>query len=480
MAGRLLEGPTMACSALGGEEELGRFLKPFLDRLGHKARRQMCPRYVSGLIGPGDRKSIQPMAERFAFCDYDQLHHFIAAGVWDASPVETELLVQADRLVGGNDAVLGIDDTAISKKGTHSVGVGAQYASALGKTANCQTLVSLTLARGEVPVILALRLFLPEGWTSDRARLKRAGVPREYRATRTKPEIALAEIDRVIAAGVRFGCVLADAGYGLSAPFRQGLTARKLTWAVGIPRHLKVYPADVQMIWPVAKRGRPRKRYIPDILSMAAEEMLADATWQNISWRTGTKGKLKARFAAVRVRVADGPPQRIRDKGQQHLPGDEAWLIGEQRTSGEKKFYLANLPAQTDLRTLAATIKARWVCEQAHQQMKEELGLDHFEGRSWQGRQPHAVMTMIAYAFLQHRRLAAARRKKKNRRTAPSTNSARRSPRYPRTLRSTTAAAMPALPTMDSQRVSESAKVVLVRGAIMHSQEFKFLLSCTR
>jgi SRSO17 transposase len=129
-------------------------------------------------------------------------------------------------------------------------------------------------------------------------------------------------------------------------------------------------------------------------------------------WRTGTKGQLKARFAAVRVRVADGRPQRIRDKGQQHLPGDEAWLIGEHRMSGGKKYYLANLTAKTDLRTLAATIKARWICEQAHQQMKEELRLDHFEGRSWQGLHRHALMTMIAYAFLQHRRLAAARRKK--------------------------------------------------------------------
>ena len=162
----------------------------------------------------------------------------------------------------------------------------------------------------------------------------------------------------------------------------------------------------------VAGRGRPRKRHVPDILSMAAEDILAEATWQNISWRTGTKGKLKARFAAIRVRIADGPPQQIRDKGQQHLPGEEAWLIGEHRVSGEKKYYLANLPARTDLRTLAATIKARWICEQAHQQLKEELGLDHFEGRSWQGLHRHALMTMIAYAFLQHRRLAKARRKK--------------------------------------------------------------------
>src|SRR6266404_5282789 len=318
MGGRLLEGPTMVGRTSDWEAELGGWLEPFLERLGHKARRRMCPLYVSGLIGPGDRKSVQPMAERLAPNDYDQLHHFIAGGVWDLAPLERELLIQADRLVGGSDAVLVIDDTAVPKKGRHSVGVAPQYASALGKTANCQTLVSLTLARGEVPVMVALRLFLPENWTNDRGRLKRAGVPAEYRTARTKPEMALAEIDRVIVAGVRFGCVLADAGYGMSAPFRQGLTARKLAWAVGIPRHLKAYPADVQMIWPVAGRGRPRKRHVPNVLSKAAEDMMAAAKWQTISWRTGTKGKLKARFAAVRVRVADGPPQRIRDKGQQH------------------------------------------------------------------------------------------------------------------------------------------------------------------
>src|SRR6201989_3471367 len=224
-----------------------------------------------------------------------------------------------------------------------------------------------------------------------------------------------------MAAGMRFGCVLADAGYGLSAPFRQGLTARGLAWAVGIPRPLKAYPLTVQFSWPIAKRGRPRQRSIPDILSIPAEDMLADAKWQNITWRTGTKGKLKACFAAVRVRIADGPPQRIRDKGQQHLPGDEAWLIGEHRSRGEKIYYLANLPAKTDLHTLAATIKARWICEQAHQQLKEELGLDHFEGRSWQGLHRHALMTMIAYAFLQYRRLKTARREKKNQRAAAAT-----------------------------------------------------------
>ena len=437
-------------SALSGwEVELAQWLKPFLDRLRHKARRRMCPLYVTGLIGAGDRKSVQPMAERLAPGDYDQLHHFIAAGVWDATPLERELLGQADKLVGGSDAVMVIDDTAVPKKGKHSVGVASQYASALGKNANCQTLVSLTLARDEVPVMVALRLFLPESWTSDRTRLKRAGVPVEYRTTRTKPEIALAEIDRVIAAGVRFGCVLADAGYGLSAPFRQGLTARNLAWAVGIPRHLKVYPVNVRLIWPVAKRGRPRRRHVPDILSMPAEDMLADAKWQTVSWRTGTKGKLKARFAAVRVRTADGPPQRIRDKGQQHLPGDKAWLIGEHRASARRNITSLICLLRPICAALAAAIEARWICEQAHQQLKEELGLDHFEGRSWQGLHRHALMTMLAFAFLQHRRLKKARWGKKDQRTAASTKLARRPSRHCRLHRPTAAQAMPALSKMD-------------------------------
>src|SRR3974390_19893 len=172
MGGRPPEGLTMRSD---WQKELGRFLNPFLARLGHKARRQMCPLYVRGLIGPGDRKSIKPMAERLAVGEYDQLHHFIAAGVWDAKPLETELLVQADKLVGGSGAVLVIDDTALPKKGTHSVGVAPQYASALGKTANCQTLVSLTLARGEVPVMLALRLFLPESWTNKSGSIGASG-----------------------------------------------------------------------------------------------------------------------------------------------------------------------------------------------------------------------------------------------------------------------------------------------------------------
>jgi SRSO17 transposase len=399
------------------------WLRPFVERLEHKKRREMCPLYVAGLIGPGERKSIEPMAARIAPDRYDRLHHFISNGIWDLGPIAKELAWQADRLIGGPDAFLVIDDTSLPKKGEHSVGVAPQYASMLGKRANCQTLVSLTLARDEVPIAVGLRLFLPESWTSDPPRMARAGVPQSFRRPRSKPEIALEEIDRLMAADVRFGAVLADAGYGLSAPFRQGLSARGLAWAVGIPKHQKIYPANVSLIFPVAGRGRPRKNKIPDQLSVAAETMLAKAKWKKVSWRRGLKGPLSARFAALRVRIADGPPRRILDKGQQHMPGEEAWLIGEWRSSGERKYYLSNLPADANLKRLATAIKARWVCEQAHQQMKEELGLDHFEGRSWQGLHRHALMTMIAYAFLQHQRLKQAKREKKSRSWAPATNS---------------------------------------------------------
>jgi len=319
-------------------DELGRWLAPFMDRFGHKARRRMCPLYVAGLIGPGDRKSVGPMAERVAPGDYDQLHHFMSDGIWDEAPLERELAIQADKLVGGAGAFLVIDDTTLPKKGTHSVGVAPQYAS------------------------------------------------------------------------------------------------------------------------------RPRKRHVPNVLSASAEDMLTQAKWRTLAWRKGTKGPLKARFAAVRVRVADGPPQRIGDKGMQHMPGDEVWLVGERRASGEQKYYLANLPADTDLRTLAATIKARWVCEQAHQQLKEELGLDHFEGRSWQGLHRHALMAMIAYAFLQHRRLAAASGEKKNRPRAASANAAGHTKSHRRSPGARSTLPMPALPPANPQIARiKSAKVVLGR-----------------
>jgi SRSO17 transposase len=409
-------------TSVAWEHELQSWLEPFLTPLRHPARRRMCPLYVAGLIGPGERKSLQPMAARVAPADYDQLHHFVAVGPWDEAPLEAELLAKANQLVGGPDAILVIDDTALLKKGTHSVGVASQYAGVVGKNANCQSLVSLTLAKGEVPIPIALRLFLPETWIQDPERLQHAGVPEAFWVERSKPEIALEELKRLLQAGVSFGAVLADAGYGISAPFRQALSALGLLWAVGIPRIQKVYTADVQMITPPPSRGRPRTRLIPDQEAIAAEAMLAKASWRRITWRRGTKGPLKAKFAAVRVRVADGPEVRLQGRTGQHLPGDEVWLVGERRRSGARKYYLSNLPSDTALKQLASLIKARWVCEQAHQQLKEELGLDHFEGRSWRGLYRHALLTLIAYLFLQHLRLQAAKGgKKKSQRATAST-----------------------------------------------------------
>jgi SRSO17 transposase len=205
----------------------------------------------------------------------------------------------------------------------------------------------------------------------------------------------------VLAAGARFGRVVADAGYGASAAFRRGLSERGLVWAVGIPKVQNVYTTAVELLWPTAGTGRPRKHPVPSKNPVTAEQALAGAAWRRIAWRRGTKGRLAAEFAALRVRPAEGTQLRH----GRHLPGDEVWLVGEHRSSGERKYHLANLPPDASLEKLAAVIKSRWVCEQVHQQLKEELGLDHFEGRSWTGLHRHALMAMIALCFLQHLRL---------------------------------------------------------------------------
>lgn len=426
--------------------DLEGWLAPFLTALRHKTRMRLCPAYVAGLIGPGDRKSIQPMAARDGEFGYDQLHHFVADGIWESAPLEAVLLKEADRLVGHEAGYLVIDDTSLPKKGSHSVGVAPQYASSLGKTSNCQSLVSVTLASREVPVMVGLRLFLPESWTGDAERMSRARVPAERQVALTKPEIALEEIDRVIASGARFGCVLADAGYGSSGPFREALSKRDLLWAVGISRRQNVYRADIGLIFPEAATGRRRKYHVPDDLAVSTEMMLADAKWQKVSWRRGTKGKLTCHFAARRVRVADGHRHRMSDGRVQAMPGEqEVWLVGERRTTGEQKYYLSNLPADATLKMLATAIKARWICEQAHQQLKEELGLDHFEGRSWTGLHRHCLMAMIAFAFLQSRRLSAAGRKKKSRGTSTKADHARHQASHPRPLHDANTPTMPAL-----------------------------------
>ncbi len=416
-------------------EELDGWFEPFLAALGHEKRRRWAPVYLRGLIGPGERKSLQPTAARLGLRGHDQLHHFVSSPAWSDAPLRRLLVERADMLVGGPDAVLVVDDTALPKQGRRSVGVARQYCGCLGKRANCQVLVSLTLARGEVPAPVGLRLFLPEAWAADPERCARAGVPDECRRPLAKTDVALAEIDRVLAAGARFGRVVADAGYGISAAFRQGLSGRGLVWAAGIPKVQNVYSTAVELRWPVARTGRPRKHPVPSEEPVPAEAALAEAEWRRVSWRRGTEGPLAAGFAALRVRPAEGA--QLRDG--RHLPGDEVWLVGERRPSGERRYYLSDLPAETPLEQLASLIKARWVCEQAHQQLKEELGLDHFEGRSWVGLHRHALMAMIALCFLQHLRLRERGEKRPDhartaaaadptRRPAPATRAARPRP----------------------------------------------------
>jgi SRSO17 transposase len=388
----------------GWEKRFDNFLGPFLDAWRLKKRRHWAPVYLRGLLLPGERKSIEPLAARVAPGHEQELRHFISESAWDQAEIESVLWAKVDRIVGGDDSYLIIDDTALPKKGVESVGVAHQYCGALGKQASCQCLVSATLARDDIPFPVALRLYLPEAWASDSDRRAKVGVPVEVDFA-PKWRIALDEVRRLRATGVRFGTVLADAGYGICAEFRRELSREGLRWAVGIIPQQQFYPANAGSRLPrSAATGRPRTRELPTHTRRSAKDIIArqgDVAWKRVSWRSGTKGKLVADFIAVRVRAADGP-ETVRGA---HLPGEQAWLVAERRLNGEVKYHLANHPASTPLVALAAAIKARWSCEQAHQQLKEELGLDHFEGRTWRGLHSHALMTLICFAFLQQERL---------------------------------------------------------------------------
>lgn len=370
----------------------------------YKKRQKWAPVYLRGLLAPGERKSIEPLAERVAPGQRQQLHHFVCKAEWETEQLEAVLWKKADQLVGGEHSVLIIDDTALPKKGEHSVGVARQYCGALGKKANCQSLVTVTLAKKDIPLPLVLRLYLPGDWASDSERREQAGVPDQV-VFRPKWRIALEQVRRVMAAGVRFDTVLADAGYGVCAEFRKALTAVGLRWAVGILCDHRVFPADVTVRMPRPSRsgGAPRKHPVPNKAARSAADAideLGPKAFQTISWRRGTKGALRGCFAARRVRLGDGG----KASAGQVLPGHEAWLVCERR-SNERKYYVTSHSASTPLTAIVRAIKARWSCEQAHQQLKEELGLDHFEGRSWRGLHQHALLTLIAFAFLQQERL---------------------------------------------------------------------------
>src|SRR3954467_15869704 len=318
------------------DADLDHWLDPFLDVTGRSTRRKMAPLYVRGLLGSGGRKSVQPMAERLGVSSHDPLGHFISSRAWDDAPLWDALAEEVDRQGGGAGAGLVVDDVGLPKKGELSVGVARQDCGELGKVANCQVLVTLTLACGAVPLPVGLRLFLPAAWTDDAERCDAAGVPAAARTAQTKPEIALAEIDRVREAGLRFSCVLADAGFGSSPAFRHGRDERARAGAGAIAGTQLVYPSTVKLRPARTPSGRPAKHPRPNRPPCSAAEMLETQRWRRITWRTGTKGPLNARFAAVRVRVADGPLNAAGIR----LPDAELWLIGEWRDNGEKKYYL--------------------------------------------------------------------------------------------------------------------------------------------
>ncbi len=384
---------------------LEEWLEPFLKALGRVERRRWAPLYLHGLLSAAPRKNVEQIAEQVAPAQLQQLHHFVSTSPWKVRPVQRVLWERAQEIVGGPGAVLILDDTSLVKQGKHSVGVARQYCGEVGKRANCQVLVSLTLARGEVPIPISLRLFLPKSWSTAPERCDAAGVPEAAREHRPKWKIALAEVDLAWAGGVRFECVTADAEYGKAAGLRQGLSARGLRYAVGIQPQQFVYPADVELLWPepTSRGGRPRKHPRPSAPGVRAEEwiaLLGEEAFEEISWRDGTQGPLRAKFAATRVKVAEGP--RVEGRA---LPGEEVlWLVCEWRSTGEKKYYLCNHAPNTSLKTLARHIKARWSCEQAHEQLKNQLGLDHLECRNWRALHHHALLTMIAFCFLQHLR----------------------------------------------------------------------------
>jgi SRSO17 transposase len=402
------------------EDELELWLEPFLEQLQRKEQRKWAPFYLRGLLGPGDRKSIEPIASRLVPDELQQLHHFVSTSPWPTEPLEQILSERANELVGGRGAHLIVDDTALVKKGEHSVGVAHQYCGQLGKKANCQAVVTMTLARDEIPVPVAMRLYLPAAWANDPERRRRVGVPTTL-AFREKWRIALDEIDQLLESGLRFDDVLADSAYGMCAEFRQGLTDRNLPFAVGILPTQNVYPVDVALVPPSSlgpSGGRPAKHPKPSESSLSAEKFIASlgsSAFRPVTWRNGTKGPLHVDIIALRVRAADGP---MVSKGI-HLPGQVLWLLCERRSNGELRYYLSNLPKSTSVRRLVGVIKARWACEQAHQQLKEELGLDHFEGRSWKGLHHHLLLTMMAFAFLQHLRCKEKKARSEGPRTPP-------------------------------------------------------------
>ncbi len=393
-------------------ERLEQFLAGLLQPQGRRERRHWSSIYVRGLLLDGERKSIEPMAARLPEGNVQAMQQLIGQSPWPWTPIWQRL---AQRMTAElmPDPVWVIDDTGFPKQGQHSVGVARQYSGTLGKTANCQVAVSLHQTGTEESVILGWRLYLPESWTEDPQRRAAAGIPAEVKFL-TKWQLALELIDEARGWGLRCGTVLGDAGYGESTEFRQGLETRQLPYALGIPCTLRVWLKPPRLR-PAPGRGRRSTVYhYGEQRPCAVREVATRARgWKQVRWREGKKGWLESRFHACRVQPAHGF-----DQGDP--PHPEVWLLLEwPRGEPEPtKYFLCDLPKSCPLRRLVRTVKSRWKIEQDYQQLKEELGLDHYEGRNWTGWHHHVTLVMLAHAFLTLEML----RNKKNFWVDPATN----------------------------------------------------------
>ena len=374
---------------------------------GHQDRQQPLQNYCKGLLLPGERKSIEPMAARLDFANVDRmrqsLHHFIANAPWSDEALLNEVRSQVMPGMQKQGPLVAwiVDDTGFPKKGTHSVGVTRQYCGQVGKQENCRVAVSLSVATWAASLPIAYRLYLPKDWAEDAERRETAGVPEQIEF-QTKPEIALGQVRAALAAQVPTGVVLADAAYGMNTDFRDGLTELKLQYAVGVQSSMTVWQPGKQPLPPKprGKKGRPPSllRRSADHQPVSVKQLAIDmpmSAYKEVSWREGTDRKLRSRFTAVRVR----PAHRDCWNSEPHA---EEWLLIEW-PKGEPeptKYWISTLPPSAKLKALVKLAKHRWIIERDYQELKQELGLGHFEGRNWRGFHHHATLCIAAYGFL--------------------------------------------------------------------------------
>jgi SRSO17 transposase len=388
-------------------ERFEEYTSVLMREVGHADRAEPLRLYCAGLLLPGERKSVEPMAARLApgrvRSTHQRMHHLVADSPWSDTRILAAVRGYALPVfeVHGGTAAWIVDDTGIPKKGKHSVGVARQYCGVLGKQENCQVAVSLSVANERLSLPIAYELYLPEVWAESKRRRQEAGVPDEV-TFRTKPEIALEQIREAVEQGVPQGVVLADAGYGNTTAFRDGITAMGLTYAVGIQASTTVWPQGEGPAPSPAFTGKgrpPRLLRRDDDHQPVSAEVLARrvgrARLRSITWRQGTRTPLKSRFCALRVRPAHRDYWRAEARAEEWLLIE--WPAGQKEPT---KYFLSTLPADTPLPTLVRTVKLRWRIERDYEELKDELGLDHYEGRGWRGFHHHATLCIAAYGFL--------------------------------------------------------------------------------